>query len=142
MSSGGPYFDNMHFAGAPYSYTAEDSNSQTLYDVHMPDPILDETLKSESECQKKAESLLAYYSDKVTTLNIRTFGDNGFKPGYRQYVYLPNEGVSERFRILEVRHSLEDVYWQTELLLSNEPVMMDYVFRQLFQAQKTAQKNQ
>jgi len=57
-------------------------------------------------------------------------------------VVLSNDNINDYFRILEVRHTLEDVLWQTELLLSNEPIMIDYVFRKMFEVQKNLATNQ
>jgi len=125
-----------------FSGSAEDSSSQALYGVRMPEPIVDDSLTSDDTCTKKAQSLLSYYKDKVTTLTLTTFGDNAFKPGDRLHVVLSNDGIDDYFRILEVRHTLEDVLWQTELLLSNEPIMIDYIFRKIVEAQKTIAGNQ
>jgi len=135
------HVDDLHFENLRYSSVAEDSTSQGLYGVRMPEPITDDSLTSDDDCTKKAQSLLSYYKDKVTTLTLTTFGDNNFKPGDRQHVVLSNDNIDDYFRILEIRHTLQDVYWQTELLMSNEPVMIDYVFRKMFEAQKTLQTN-
>jgi hypothetical protein len=124
-----------------FEYTAEDSTSQSLYGVRMPEPIVDDSLQSDDDCAKKAQSLLNYYKDKVTTLTITTFGNNAFHPGDMVHVVLSNDNVDGWFRILEVRHQLEDVLWQTELLLSNEPIMIDYIFRKMFEVQKTLASN-
>jgi hypothetical protein len=133
--------DDPYFAEIAYSGSAEDSTSQGLYGVRMPEPIVDDSLQSDDDCTKKAQSLLAYYKDKVTTLTITTFGNNAFKPGDMVHVVLSNDNVDGWFRILEVRHQLEDVLWQTELLLSNEPIMIDYIFRKMFEVQKTLASN-
>jgi hypothetical protein len=132
--------DDPHLAELPYTYTAEYSTSQSLYGVRMPEPIVDDSLLSDDDCAKKAQSLLAYYKDKVTTLTLTTFGNNGFKPGDMVHVVLSNDNIDGYFRILEITHKLQDVYWETELLLSNEPIMIDYIFRSMFEAQKLAAK--
>jgi uncharacterized protein (UPF0248 family) len=134
--------DELYFGKNRFSGSAEDATSQTLYGVRMPEPITDESLASDDDCTKKAQSLLAYYKDRVTTLTLTTFGDNDFKPGDRLHVVLSNDGIDDYFRILEVRHTLQDVLWQTELLLSNEPIMIDYIFRKIVEAQKTIANNQ
>jgi len=135
------YLDGLYFGHGRWRGTAEDSTSQGLYGVRMPEPITDDSLASDDDCTKKAQSLLAYYKDKVTTLTLTTFGDNNFKPGDKQHVVLSNDNIDDYFRILEVRHTLQDVYWQTELLMSNEPVMIDYIFRKMFETQKVLQTN-
>jgi uncharacterized protein (UPF0248 family) len=134
--------DGLHFENGTWNATASDSTSQGLYGVRMPEPVTDDSLASDADCTKKAQSLLSYYKDKVTTLTLTTFGDNNFKPGDRLHVVLSNDNIDDYFRILEVRHTLQDVLWQTELLLSNEPIMIDYIFRKIVEAQKTIASNQ
>jgi len=123
-----------------YSSTAEDSTSQGLYGVRMPEPTVDDSLQSDDECTKKAQSLLNYYKDKVTTLTVETFGNNAFKPGDMQSITLSNDNISGSFRILEITHTLQDVFWKTDLLMSNEPIMIDYIFRTMFQKQKELER--
>ena len=125
---------------ARFSYSAEDSTSQGLYGVRMPEPIVDDSLQSTYDCLQKAQSLLAYYKDKVTTLTVETFGNNAFKPGDMQNITLSNDNISGSFRILEITHTLQDVFWKTELLMSNEPIMIDYIFRVMFQTQKELER--
>jgi hypothetical protein len=120
---------------------AEDAASQGLYGVRMPEPTVDSSLTRDDDCAKKAQSLLNYYKDKVTTITLTTFGNNAFKPGDMLYINLPNDNISGSFRILEITHTLQDVFWQTELLLSNEPIMIDYIFRKMFEVQKTLASN-
>jgi hypothetical protein len=124
-----------------FSGSAEDSTSQGLYGVRMPEPTVDDSLTSDDACNKKAQSLLNYYKDKVTTLTVETFGNNAFKPGDVQNITLSNDNISGGFRILEITHTLQDVFWKTELLLSNEPIMIDYIFRSMFQKQKQLETN-
>jgi len=106
----------------------------------MPEPIVDDSLQSTYDCLQKAQSLLAYYKDKVTTLTVETFGNNAFKPGDMQNITLSNDNISGSFRILEITHTLQDVFWKTELLMSNEPIMIDYIFRVMFQTQKELER--
>jgi hypothetical protein len=133
--------DAIYFGEAAYSATAEDSTSQSLYGVRMPEPTVDDSLQSDDDCAKKAQSLLAYYKDKVTTLTVETFGNNAFKPGDMQNITLNNDNISGSFRILEITHTLQDVFWKTDLLMSNEPIMIDYIFRSMFQKQKQFETN-
>jgi len=137
----GVFLDGLYFGHGRWRGTAEDSTSQSLYGVRMPEPTIDDSLTSDDECSKRAQSLLAYYKDKVTTLTVETFGNNAFKPGDMQNITLSNDNISGSFRILEITHTLQDVLWKTELLMSNEPIMIDYIFRKMFEAQKTLQTN-
>jgi hypothetical protein len=104
------------FLNGPYTGIAEDSNSEALYGVCMPSPTSDATLQSDAECLKSAEALIKLYKDKVVTWNVRTLGNNAFKPGDMQPIVIANDNINESFRILEVRHKVEDVYWETVLI--------------------------
>jgi hypothetical protein len=124
-----------------YSSTVENLVSEVTYGTRMPEPTVDDSLQSDAECTNKAQSLLSYYQDKVTTLTVETFGNNAFRPGDMQSITLSNDNISGSFRILEITHTLQDVFWKTELLMSNEPLMIDYIFRSMFQKQKQLEIN-
>jgi hypothetical protein len=133
--------DALYFGNRCFEGSAEDSTSQSLYGVRMLEPTVDNSLTSNDDCTKKAQSLLAYYKHKVTTLKVETFGNNAFRPGDMQNITLSNDNISGSFRILEITHTLEDVFWKTDLLMSNEPIMIDYIFRSMFQKQKQLETN-
>ncbi len=125
--------DDLYFSGMPCVGTAMDTDAARLakYGVRWADPVTDTTLASDEACALAAAGKLAYTQDKVVTLKVSCVGNYDFVPGYMQHVVLANEGVDAYFRILEVTHSIIDVYWTSELLLSDEPVMMDYLMRVL-----------
>lgn len=107
---------------------AEDAVSQDKYGVRCRDPEVDESLTSDLECEKRAESWLDFLKEKTTKIVLVVKGNNGYTPGHKLRVQLSNENVDDWFRILEVKHHLYGVNWDTVLTLSNEPEFIDYVF--------------
>jgi len=108
--------DGLHFGMGRYRYTSEVSSSQTLYGVRMCLPVFNNELKSDGECQKAGDGLIRLYKDPVTTWQVRTFGNNGFKPGDMQPIVIANDNVNTTFRITEIRHIVRDVWWETVLI--------------------------
>lgn len=134
----GSHFDKCRFgvksthSGCDVDIPVEDATSQSKYRVRCGEPVIDDGLKSDNECLKKAESLRDFLKEKVVTLSdFRVEGDNGFTPGYRQRVIISNDNIDDYFRILEIQHVIRGVQWDTILTLSNEPQMIDYVFADL-----------
>ena len=127
--TGAFWIDNLFFNKRRFEGVAEDATSQSKYGVRWKEPIIDDSLKSDAECLKRAESFLDFLREKVITLtNFEVEGDNDFKPGDKQLVVIPNDNIDEYFRILEVRHVIRGVNWSTFLTLTNEPQFVDYVF--------------
>jgi len=127
--TGAFWVDNLFFNKRRFEGFAEDATSQAKYGVRWKEPIIDDGLKSDAECLKKAESFRDFLKEKVITLtDFEVEGDNGFNPGDKQLVTIPNDNINEYFRILEVRHVVKGVNWSTFLTLTNEPQFIDYVF--------------
>jgi len=110
------YDGDFGFLGGAFSGISEDAGSETLYGTRMPTPVTDTTLKSDAECLKSAEGLTKLFKDKVVTWNVRTFGNNAFNPGDMQPIVIANDSINESFRILEIKHKVDDVYWETVLI--------------------------
>jgi hypothetical protein len=119
--------DRLHFLSY-FSSLVEDSVSQAKYGVRVNASQEDEGLKSDDECQKKAQSLVVFLKDQIESLTFRVDGDNRFIPGDKQRAIVENDDLDAYFRILEIRHIINGVNWDTELKLSNEPKMIDYLF--------------
>ena len=132
VGTGAFWIDNLFFNHRRWSAVAEDSTSQAKYGTRCNDPIIEDMLKSDSECQKRADGILEFLKDKVTTLrNFRIEGNNGFTPGDKQLVVISNDNINENFRILEVHHVIKGMDWTTKLTLTNEPALIDYVFKEI-----------
>lgn len=135
------WLDGLHFYPNRYSYTAEDSESEAKYGTRLSKLEVDEALKTNAECQARAESILAVFKDPVITLSdIVVDGDNGYNPGDRQRVIVSNDGLDAYFRIIQVEHSVKGTQWDTILTLSNEPQYIDYVFKLLQEVQKLLER--
>jgi hypothetical protein len=87
----------------------------------------DEELKSDHECEQKAESLIEFLKEPVESINLTVLGDNGFVPGDKLPVVISNDALNAYYRILEARYVVRDVRWDALLKLSNEPKIIDYI---------------
>jgi len=139
--TGAFWIDNLFFNKRRFEGFAEDATSQEKYGVRWKEPIIDDGLKSDAECLKKAESYRDFLKEKVITLtDFEVEGDNEFKPGDKQQVVISNDNIDEYFRILEVRHVVKGVNWSTFLTLTNEPQFIDYVFMSIDERLKRLEK--
>jgi len=139
--TGAFWVDNLFFNKRRFEGFAEDATSQGKYGVRWKEPIVDDSLKSDAECLKKAESFRDFLKEKVITLtDFEVEGDNGFNPGDKQLVAIPNDDINEYFRILEIRHVIRGVNWSTFLTLTNEPQFIDYIFMSIDERLKRLEK--
>ncbi|HLE74920.1 MAG TPA: hypothetical protein VI864_02620 [Candidatus Bathyarchaeia archaeon] len=107
---------------------SSDSVSQAKYGTRFGEPQIDEELTSDAECQAKANSLIGFLKEPIVSFRgMRVQGDNAFVPGNKQLVQINNDAIDAYFRILEIRHVVDGVNWDTLLTLSNEPKMIDYI---------------
>jgi len=139
--TGAFWVDNLFFNKRRFEGSAEDAASQAKYGVRWKEPIIDDSLKSDAECLKKAESFRDFLKEKVITLtDFEVEGDNGFNPGDKQLVTISNDNINEYFRILEIRHVVKGVNWSTFLTLTNAPQFIDYVFMSIDERLKRLEK--
>ena len=130
-------FDDVHFSDQHYQGTSSDATSISKYGILWAEAQEDETLTSDAECQLKAESLINFLKGTIDDLPVTVDGDNGFTQGYMQQSIIPNDAVNAYFRMMEIRHILEGVTWDTALKLSNQPKIMDYIFASTLLTRKT-----
>jgi hypothetical protein len=122
------YFDGLHFGGGRYRGEASNSVSIAKYGTRYEQPQTNDELTSDAECQLKAQSLVDFLKEPIESLNMTVVGDNNLTPGDKIHVAISNDNLDAYYRILEVRHRVEDVKWDSLLKLSNEPKMIDYIF--------------
>jgi hypothetical protein len=120
--------DGLHFKTAMFSGTASDSISIAKYGIQWAEPQTDSELQSDAECELKAKSLIDFLKATIESLDVTVDGDNNFVPGDKQRVIVTNDNLDAYFRIMEIRHVIDGVSWDTILKLSNEPKLMDYIF--------------
>lgn len=124
----GQYIDGLYFGHGRWRGSAEDATSQASYGVREAEPLVDEALGSDVECLFKALALVAFYKDPVTSLeNVLVDGDH-YTPGDRQRIIVSNDNLDAYFRILEVKHVVRGVNWDTILKMNNEPVYIKCLF--------------
>jgi hypothetical protein len=128
------YVDRLHFGGARWSATEEDSGSQTSYGLRELTET-DEELHSDNECSLRGKALLNHLSQPAEFLTLRTtcldYGNNRLLPGDKIHVTLPNENIDSDFRIItvEYRVTARDQTLEVTLELGKEkPLLADYLY--------------
>lgn len=98
------YFDGLHFSHGRYRHTASDATSQTSYgraDLEL----TDDKLHSDSECEKRSETLLYQLKDPPTQINVVATGDSSIKAGDKRLMTFDVEGISATyFYVLNTEH--------------------------------------
>lgn len=122
------YIDWLHFGPSNYNGVSSNSVSIAKYGTQWNDDQTDDTLQTDAECTLKAQSLIDFLKAPIEALTLTVDGDNGFVPGDKQRVIISNDSLDAYFRIMEIRHIIDGVAWDTVLKLSNEPKLMDYIF--------------
>lgn len=143
ISGGGADFrvDNLFFNNRRFSGSSEDSASQTAYGVCEPEPIIDDSLESDAECLKLANSIRDFRKNPVTTLtNVLVDGDQRYAPGDLQFIVVVNDLIMSYFRIIQLSHEVYGATWDATLTLSDEPSLIESVFRSLKKAQKLLER--
>jgi len=83
--------------------------------------VTDNTLHSDSDCEKRAETLLLQLKNPITRLDIRSVGDANVRIGDRIPITIPAEGLSAvNFDVLSVEYSFskEDGFFNKQTLIS------------------------
>jgi hypothetical protein len=98
----------------PISALSEDSASQAIYKIVEGDPIIDSSLKSDAECQIRADSEIASKSQVTPTFEpVLVDGDNRLLPTYRVTFF------SVSYIIKKVTHTISRNQWTTQLEVTN-----------------------
>ena len=119
---------------------AEDTTSQGTYGILKGKPIVDDALKSDAECLSRAASLIASNKNPLEQASgITLDGDYRFHPSYTQRLQTLT-GIDITRRIVEVTDRVKQNQWDSELELSNEPVLWDYVFRDIEKKRKLLER--
>jgi hypothetical protein len=134
VGSGSFKLHQLFVGGRRYSAVAENSISQSSYGLREYVEI-DEELWSDSECSRRAASLLAQLKDPAEHITLTsTLLDYGASPilaGDKVHVELPNENVDADFRVdsAEYRISRETTDLKVTLELGREnPQLADFMY--------------
>jgi len=127
------FIDDVYFYGARYSYTYNDSDSQNKYGTRVHDPVVNDRLKSDTECELFGKGIIERLKEplKIVT-SVMVDGDSRFLPGDLVNIVVENDNIDNWYRIVEVRHVFEGYNWITYLSLSHEPREIDYIIRELY----------
>ena len=105
--------DGLYFCDMPFSASTEDTDSIAKHGVNEAEPIVDQTLMSDAECESKANAVIA--SKKDVPITIEPFiveGDARYQVGD-----IMSDGV-DSFRIIAVEHLIVGVNWKAQLTVS------------------------
>jgi len=138
--------DGLYYGNAPYQAETDDTDAEAAasiasYGARTMEPTTVGNLGSDYDCLLWAKGLRSYYVNPATSIKLRTFGDYLFTPGDMQPLVLANDAINDSFRTLEIVHTLNDVWWETVLTLSNEPLSMDYWVRAMWEKQRRMEAN-
>jgi hypothetical protein len=132
--TGSFWIDNMFFGGRSYSSTQGDNNSQNNYGLRELVEV-DEELCSDTECEHRANALLAYLKDPTEYLTVQStvidYGNTPILPGDKIHVNLPNENVDSDFRILSVEYSVDAKIQVLDISMElgrETPLLADYLY--------------
>jgi len=121
--------DGLYFGHGRWRASAEDSTSQQNYGGRVPEPIIDDNLKSDAECQAMANAYRDFLKDPITSLqNVLVDGDYRYTPGDRQRIIVSNDNLDAYYRIIQVVHKVVGVSWDTILTKSDEPQFVAPIF--------------
>lgn len=114
-SAVGLLIDWLLFSGMPFSDEVEDSDSISEYGIKEAEPVVDQTLLSNTECKLRANDIVEKLKNPPTTVTpITVDGDIRYNPGDLVTLSL----VGSSFRILEVEHIIQKATWDTRLTVS------------------------
>ncbi len=106
--------DGFHFRNAPFWSTAGDAASQTAYgqrDLEVTDP----KLLSDSDCSKRAQSLLYQLKDAPKQLTVEVKGNANILKGDRISMTLPEDNiVGVNFDVVAVEQNFTIRGWTTK----------------------------
>jgi len=125
--------DGFHFSGARFEGYKEDADSMKTKKKRMPKPIVDDSLKSDTECLLRAQSVVNTYKDEFFCLQDAeiNYGQN-FALGDKINVHL----LSPDYRLIRHVISLEAGDLSSFISLSNEPTLIDLAFKKVFEDSK------
>jgi len=97
--------DKLWFSPYRWVGSASDATSQTNYGLREAE-YTDENLLSNDECDKRAESLLMQFKDRVLAVQCVCVGNTNILRGDRLSLTLPAENISAvNFDVVNVEHS-------------------------------------
>lgn len=100
------WIDNLFFNSRNYYGFAEDATSQTTYEIRE-EAIIDEELPDDTECERRAQTLLYQLKDPLIRVDLVTKGNTNIKMGDQIPLTIPAENISAiAFDVLTVEHDV------------------------------------
>lgn len=114
------FIDGLWFFPKRWSNTASDAGSQTSYGQRDLE-ITDDKLHSDTECQRRAETLEFTLKNHPTQITLLTKGNTNVLIGDRLSMTIPAENISAvNYDIFSVEHSFyPQPGWQTRAVMVN-----------------------
>lgn len=111
--------DGVHFYGARYEGSASDAASQASYGQRDLE-VIDNRLRSDSECDQRAETLLLQKKNPPTQIVVTTPGNTNILIGDRLSMTIPAEGISAaNYDVFTVEHSFSNQGFLTTATMVN-----------------------
>jgi len=113
------YIDGLHFADKRFRSVEEDATSQTNYGIREFTET-DDSLLSNSDCQKRGQAYLYQMKDPPIRLDVVTPLNTNIKIGDRLSMTIPAEGISAvNFDVLSVEHNISVAGAVTRAIMVN-----------------------
>ena len=109
--------DDLAFQGGRFVYKLSDATSITNYGQRDL-IVIDDSLKSTTQCESRANTLLYQRKDPTTEIDIATVGNTNILVGDRLALTLTNEDISGNYYVTSVDHSLSESGFYTKFTTS------------------------
>lgn len=135
--------DLLHFIDR-YQYTVNDATSQSNYGIREM-AMTDDRLLSDSDCQKRGESLCYQMKNPPIRLDVATVGNPNILVGDRLSMTIPAEDISEQnYDVVTVEHNFSMLTgFQTRMIMINSadrrivpPVTPNEILKEQFKNQR------
>lgn len=107
------HVDDLAFQGGRFSYKTSDLTSISNYGQRDLVVIAD-TLKSNSQCEARAKTLLYQRKEPITEIDISVLGNTNILVGDRLALNLPRASVNGNFDVTVVDHTITDAGFLTK----------------------------
>lgn len=113
------HVDGLYFYPDRWTNSASDATSKTTYGQRGLE-VTDDKLHSDSDCQKRAETLLYQLKDHPMQITVTVKGNDNVLVGDRLTMTIPSEGISSAsYDVVAVENLLNLDNWTTKITMVN-----------------------
>lgn len=112
------HLDGLYFGHGRWRSTVSDNDSITAYGRRELEHI-DDKLHSDTECNRKAQTLLYQKKDSPIQLEITTLGNRNILVGDQLPMTISAENISETFDVISAEHSFSSRGFLTKATMVN-----------------------